>query len=111
MRIIWRLEKAFAKEVREAMPKPKPHISTVTTIMRRLADKGFLSYEDFGSTYRYVPAVSQHEYNNTVVKPLLKGLFGNSIKNAVAFFAREEEITPDDLREIIKMIEKGKGKK
>jgi BlaI family penicillinase repressor len=105
MTTIWRLEKAFAKEVREALPNPKPHINTVATMLRRLHEKGFLKYEDFGSTYRYAPAVSQQEYQQKVVKPLLKGLFGNSIKNAVAFFAQEEEITPDELREIIKMIE------
>ena len=108
MTIIWASGKAFAKEVREALPAPKPHINTVATMLRRLSDKGFLIYEDFGTTYRYAPAISQKEYQTKVVKPLLKGLFGNSIKNAVAFFAQEEEITPDELREIIRMIEKKK---
>jgi len=109
MTIVWRLQKAFAKEIREALPNPKPHINTVATMLRRLSDKGFLRYEDFGATYRYTAAVSQQEYQKKVIKPLLKGLFGNSIKNAVAFFAQEEEISPDELREIIKMIEKKKG--
>ncbi|HXB10190.1 MAG TPA: BlaI/MecI/CopY family transcriptional regulator [Puia sp.] len=108
MTIVWRMEKAFAKEVREALPNPKPHINTVATMMRRLSDKGFLKYEDFGSTYRYAPAISQQQYQSKVIKPLLKGLFGNSIKNAVAFFAQEEEISPAELQEIIKMIEKKK---
>lgn len=108
MKIIWQMEKAFAKEVREALPEPKPHINTVATIMRRLADKGFLSYEDFGTTYRYAPVIKQKEYNNKVVKPLLKGLFGNSLKNAVAFFAEEEEISAKELKEIINMIENKK---
>jgi BlaI family transcriptional regulator, penicillinase repressor len=108
MRAIWQMEKAFAREVREALAEPLPHISTVNTMMRRLVDKGFLAYEDFGSTHRYTPAISQKEYNNKVVKPLLKGLFGDSLKNAVAFFVREEEISPADLQEIIKMIEKEK---
>lgn len=106
MRIVWTLGKAFAKEVREDLPEPKPHINTVSTIMRRLADKGFLKYEDFGTTYRYSAAISQKQYNNKVVKPLLKGLFGNSIKNVVAFFAQEEEISKEELKEIIALIEK-----
>lgn len=106
MRVIWASGKAFAKEVREVLPEPKPHINTVATIMRRLSDKGFLKYEDFGTTYRYSAAVSQKQYNNKVVKPLLKGLFGNSIKNVVAFFAQEEEISKEELKEIIDMIDK-----
>jgi BlaI family penicillinase repressor len=108
MRVVWEMGKAFAREVREGLAEPRPHISTVATMMKRLVDKGFLSYEDFGSTYRYAPAISQKEYNNQVVKPLLKGLFGNSLKNAVAFFVREEAISPADLKEIIEMIEKEK---
>jgi predicted transcriptional regulator len=105
MNIVWRLERAFAKEVREALPEPKPHINTVATTLRRLADKGFLQYEDFGATYRYSALISRREYTNRFVKPLLSGLFGNSFKNVVAFFAEEEEISPEELKEIIKLIE------
>jgi BlaI family transcriptional regulator, penicillinase repressor len=106
MQVIWRLEKAFARDVREALPDPKPHINTVATTMRRLADKGFLVYEDFGATYRYSAAISQKDYTNKFVKPLLTRLFGNSLKNAVAFFAEQEEVSVQELKEIIKMIEK-----
>ena len=106
MKIIWRLGKAFAKDVREELPEPKPHINTVATTMRRLADKGFLTYEDFGSTYRYSAAISKKDYTNKFVKPLLTGLFGNSMKNVVSFFAEQEEISLEELKEIVKMIEK-----
>lgn len=106
MKIIWKLKKAFAKDVREELPAPKPHINTVATTMRRLATKGFLKFEDFGSTYRYSAAISKKEYTNKFVKPLLAGLFGNSIRNVVAFFAEEEEISLKELKEIVRMIEK-----
>ena len=106
MQIIWRLEKAFARDVRDALPDPKPHINTVATTMRRLADKGFLIYEDFGTTYRYSAAISRKDYTNKFVKPLLARLFGNSMKNAVAFFAEQEEVSVEELKEIVEMIEK-----
>ncbi len=109
LKIVWKLKKAFAKEVREELPDPRPHINTVATTMKRLADKGFLKYEDFGATYRYSAALSKKEYTNKFVKPLLAGLFGDSMKNVVAFFAEEEEISLKELKEIIKMIE-DKGK-
>lgn len=105
MRAIWKLKKAFVKDVREELPDPKPHINTVATMMRRMADKGFLQYEDFGSTYRYSASVSKKEYTNQFVKPLLAGLFGNSMKNVVSFFTEEEEISVEELKEIIAMIE------
>ena len=72
----------------------------------RLADKGFLKFEDFGSTYRYSAMISMEEYTRRFVKPLLNGLFDNSMKNMVTYFAEEEEISVKELKEIIKMIEK-----
>jgi BlaI family penicillinase repressor len=102
MQAVWRLKKAFVKEVRDELPEPKPHINTVATMMRRLADKGFL---DFGSTYRYSAAISKMEYTRKFVRPLLAGLFGNSMKNVVSFFAEEDEVSLDELKEIVKMIE------
>lgn len=106
MKIVWKLEKAFVKDVRAELPDPKLHINTVATTMRRLADKGFLKFEDFGVTYRYSAAISKNDYTKKIVKPLLKGLFGNSMKNVIAFFAEEEEISVTELKEIIKMIGK-----
>jgi len=105
IKAVWKLKKAFVKDVREELPDPKPHINTVATTMRRMADKGFLKYEDFGATYRYSASVSKKEYTNTFVKPLLTGLFGDSMKNVVSFFTEEEEISVDELKEIIAMIE------
>jgi predicted transcriptional regulator len=105
MRAVWKLDKAFAKDVREEMPEPKLHINTVSTMMKRLVDKGFLSYEDFGATYRYYPAISKKEYTSTYIRPELSRLFGGSIKDVVAFFAEEEEISVEELKEVIKLIE------
>ncbi|KQC00904.1 BlaI/MecI/CopY family transcriptional regulator [Pedobacter sp. Hv1] len=108
MHIIWTKGQIFAKEVREALPEPKPHISTVSTMMRRLAEKGFLAIEDFGSTHRYSATIGMKDYTTRFVQPLLAGLFGNSIKNAISFFAEQEQVSVEELREIMEMIEKRK---
>ena len=105
MQVIWKFKKAFVKDVREELPEPKPHINTVATMMKRMADKGFLKFEDFGSTYRYAAAVSKMEYTRKFVRPLLAGLFGNSMKDVVSFFAEEDEVSLAELKEIVKMIE------
>ena len=108
LRIIWNCKKAFAKEVREEMREPKPHINTVATTLRRMSDKGFLKVEDFGTVHRYSAGITRKEYTNKFVKPMLKGIFGDSMKSVVSFFAEQEEISPGELREIIKMIEQKK---
>lgn len=110
MAIIWQKERAFAKEVRELLPTPKPHINTVSTALRKLVAKGVLQIEDFGSTHRYYPTISKEDYTAKFISPKLKGLFGNSVKNVVAFFAKEEKMSVEDLKDVIRMIEEEKDK-
>ncbi|MCB0606671.1 MAG: BlaI/MecI/CopY family transcriptional regulator [Lewinellaceae bacterium] len=105
MQAIWRLEKAFAKDVREALPEPKPHINTVSTVMRKLVKKGFLGFEDFGATHRYFAKVAKEDYSQEYLGEKLAGYFGDSYKEVVAFFAKEEKVSVADLKEIIRMIE------
>jgi BlaI family transcriptional regulator, penicillinase repressor len=108
LQIVWKRKQAFAKEVRMDLPDPKPHINTISTTLKRMAEKGFLSYEDFGTTYRYFATVSKKDYTNRFVKPLLARLFGSSIKTAVAFFAEEEDISVQELNEIVAMVKQKK---
>ena len=68
MQILWQLEKAFVKEIIEQMPDPKPAYNTVSTIVRILEKKGFVSYEAFGKTHRYYPLMSKREYTRLFMK-------------------------------------------
>ncbi len=106
MRILWSKGKALVKEVREELPEPKPHVNTVATVMRRLVDKGYVGFEDFGNVHLFFPTVSLDEYNREQITPRLMQQFGNSYKNIVSFFAREEKISAKDLKEILEMIER-----
>lgn len=106
MQVFWNQGKAFVKEIKDQLPDPKPHVNTVSTAVRRLADKGYLGYEDFGSTYRYFPKITKEAYSREFLAPKLADVFGKSYKNVVAFFAKEEKISKEDLQEIIDLIEK-----
>jgi len=105
MHVIWKLKKAFAKDIREELKEPKPHINTVATVLQRLEKKGIIKHEDFGGSYRYSAVLSKRDYTKKVVKPFLFQLFDRSYKNLVSFFAEEEEVSAKDLKDIIQMIE------
>lgn len=108
MQILWKLEKAFVKEVVAELPKPKPHYNTVSTVIRKMEDKGFVGHETFGNTHRYYPIVSKEAYRKRYFFNAIDDYFENSYKNVVSFFAKEEKISADELREIIKIIESKK---
>ncbi|WP_010517785.1 BlaI/MecI/CopY family transcriptional regulator [Croceivirga radicis] len=106
MKVLWKLEKAFVKEILEAMPTPKPHYNTLSTIVRNLQEKGFVAHEAFGKTHRYYPTVTKENYRNSFVNTAIAGFFNDSYKNVVSHFAKEEKISVDELKEIIALIEK-----
>ena len=106
MRILWKLKKAFVKEVVAELPEPKPHYNTVSTIIRKMEDKGFVDHIAYGNTHQYIPKISKEAYRNHFMQRTIQNYFEDSYKNVVSFFAKEEKISADDLREIIRLIEK-----
>ena len=108
MKILWKLEKAFVKEMLTEFKKDKPHYNTLSTIIRHLEDKGFVGHKAYGNTHQYYPLVSKEVYRKHFMNTAIEQYFNNSYKNLVSFFANEEKISADDLREIINHIENKK---
>ena len=104
MQALWKLEKAFVKEILAELPE-KQHYNTISTIVRNLEDKGYVSYNAFGKTHQYYPVVSKEEYTKRFMNLAMKRYFNNNYKNLVSYFAREEKISAEELREILKIIE------
>lgn len=106
MHILWKLEKAFVKDVLAEIKNEKPHYNTLSTIIRNLEDKGYVSYNAYGKTHQYYPIVSKEDYKKRFMTLAIDNYFNNSYKNVVSFFAKEEKISVADLKEIIALIEK-----
>ena len=106
MQVLWKLEKAFVKEIVEQMPDPKPAYNTVSTIVRILEKKGFVGYEAFGKTHRYFPLISKKEYTHSYMKSFMKNYFSNSFKEMVSFFAKEDNMSVGELEDLLKEVGK-----
>lgn len=111
MQILWKIEKGFVKEIVELFPDPKPAYNTVSTIVRILEKKGFVSYEAFGKTHRYYPLVSRDEYKRSFFDNFLDNYFSGSFKNMVSFFTKDKNLSVNDLDEIKKLIDNQSGSK
>jgi len=108
MKILWRLKKAFVKDIMEEITENKPHYNTLSTIVRNLEDKKFVGFKAYGKTHQYFPLIKKEDYYKAYVNKEMVGYFDNSYKNIVSFFAKEEKISVDELKEIINLIENGK---
>jgi len=108
MKILWRLKKAFVKEIMDEITKNKPHYNTLSTIVRNLEEKNFVGFTAYGKTHQYHPIIAKEAYYKAYVNEDMVEYFDNSYKNIVSFFAKEEKISVDELKEIINLIENGK---
>lgn len=106
MKILWRLEKAFVKDIVEQYPEPKPHYNTISSLVRLLQDKGIIGYTQYGNTYEYFPLISRDEYRRSFVNQLVSDYFDDSYMSAVTFFVKEKGLKPEEIEELLRLIKK-----
>lgn len=105
MQHIWKLEKAFLKDVVKQFDEPRPATTTVSTVIRVLVKKGFLAYKTYSKVHEYYPLISKNDYIKTQFKKTIKSFFNGSISKFASFFTNNEDLTISELEEIKKMIE------
>jgi len=105
MEIIWRLEKAFMKDIMEAYDEPIPANSTVLTLLKRMQDKGFVGYELFGNSRQYYPLVDKEDYFGKHVNNLIKDFFNDSPLQFASFFTKSSNLSKEELLELKKIID------
>lgn len=106
MQVLWKLEQAFLREIVDEMPVPKPHQNTVATLLKILVEKEFVAVEVLGRQHRYSPLISKEEYSGKSIKQLAKNYFEGSFSNVVSYLVKENNISVDELEQLLKQIKK-----
>ena len=105
MEHLWKLEKAFMKDLLEVYPEPKPATTTIATLLKRMTDKKFVSYNLYGNTREYYPLVSKSDYFSKHVKGLIRDFFNNSSAQFASFFTTATNLSEKELEELKKIID------
>jgi predicted transcriptional regulator len=106
MKMLWRLEKAFIRDLVNEFPDPKPAQTTVLTLLKRMMDKNFVSYTLYGNSREYFPLVKKSDYFSDHLNLLIKDFFNNSTAQFASFFANETEMSPEELKELRDIVDK-----
>ena len=106
MQIIWKLNKAFLREIIDELSNPKPHNNTVATILKILVEKEFVGVTVYGRMHQYYPLISKDAYSKTSIKSLVKGYFEGSFSNAVSFMVKENNLSVEELEILLKQLKK-----
>jgi BlaI family transcriptional regulator, penicillinase repressor len=105
MEYLWQSKTAFMKDLMEAYPEPKPAATTVATFLKRMTDKGFVGYREYGKSREYYPLVSKDDYFKKHVNGLIKQFFNNSSSQFASFFTTQTGLTRGELDELKKIVE------
>ena len=111
MELIWQHEKVFLKDLIDTYPDPKPAVTTIATLLKRMQGKKFVGYTLYGNSRQYYPLVKKSDYFTKHVKGMIKSYFGNSALQFASFFTKASNLTTDELKELRKIIDKEIQKK
>ncbi len=98
MKLFWKLDSFYLKDVMEQHPEPKPHQNTVSTYLKILVEKEYLSTVKEGRIFKYSVSIPLNEYKKFLVKQLSDNFFENSGKEILDLLMNEKIISQDDLK-------------
>ena len=90
------------KQIWEYYDAPRPHINTLSTIVRNLEEKGYLDHRAYGNSYQYYAVISQDEFKKQTLRNVISKYFNNSYLDVVSAFVNEEDISVDELKKLIR---------
>ena len=105
MEHLWKLKRAFMKDLISCYDDPKPATTTVATLLKRMTDKGFVNYEVVGKARQYFPLVKKQDYFSKHVNHLIRNFFNDSAGQFASFFTRETDLSKEELEELRTLID------
>jgi BlaI family penicillinase repressor len=106
MGYLWKLEKAYLKNILDEFSEPKPAATTVATVLKRMTDKGFVAFQQHGSNREYYPLVKKTEYFSKQVNAVIKNYFNDSASQFASFVTNETNMSTEELTELRDLVDK-----
>lgn len=104
---VWDLRRATVADVQARIRAERPvAYTTVMTVMKNLADKGYLEYEKEGNQYVYAPARRAEEVQHSLLNSLMEKVFRGSPAALVQTLVKYEPLSDEEREEIRQIIER-----
>ncbi|MEM6878960.1 MAG: BlaI/MecI/CopY family transcriptional regulator, partial [Bacteroidota bacterium] len=107
MGFVWHLKRATVGQLRDAIEQnggKRPAHSTISTLMKHLVEKEYVSYEVYGRTWVYTPLVSRDNYRKKKLGAFVNRFFGGSAQSMVSFLVAENDLSLADLSDLTERL-------
>lgn len=106
MMILWRIEKAFIRDIINALPQPIFNYNSIYKVLRVLESKNYIGHQIFGKKNQYYPIINIEEYRRYATEQLFDDYDTKSAKTSFSNFINENKIDLSNTDEVIKMLKK-----
>lgn len=111
MNALWDINhSACVWDILEHYEEPKPAYTTIATCLKVLFEKGYVDYfkcKGEGKTHKYVAKVTRVEYARQTLRDVKRTCFGGSLLSMFCYFVREENLSDEEVQEMLEMVRKG----
>lgn len=104
MQIFWERGALYVRQIVDLYPEPKPHFNTISTFVRLLEQKGYVTHEKTGNTFLYRAAISRDEHSRSTLRRVVDRYFGNSLSGVVSALFKDERLSDDEIRDLINQV-------
>jgi BlaI family penicillinase repressor len=112
MKVVWGKSPISANEIVDILSEDDTwHPKTTKTLINRLVKKGALEYDKQGRAYIYRPAVKEADCVKAVSQSFLDRVFSGGLKPLLAHFVGQKRLSPDDAKELKRLLEERSRKK
>ncbi len=105
LRVLWDIREGVVTDFIDKLPDPKPAYNTVSTVIKVLEKKGYVSHKVYGKTFVYFPLVSKEDYAQYTFSNSYMQLFNGSLNQVVSFFVKEDKVSLKELEELKNYLE------
>jgi BlaI family penicillinase repressor len=105
MKHLWKLERAYMKNILEEFPDPRPATTTIATLLRRMIDKGAVGFNQHGNNRKYYPLVKKNQYFSSHINTIVKDFFNESASQFASFFTKESDLSIAEMEELKEILE------
>jgi predicted transcriptional regulator len=107
LELLWEKGSASVRQLVDVLyPKGGPsEYATVHKLLERLEGKGYVRRERQGGVYLFQAAVNRDEVIGRQLETLVEKMCGGSLQPLLSNLVRVKGLTPDELRELLKLVD------